>query len=77
MSNTKNLVLSGIVWSSIQLVVNTTFTFLIKLILAKLLFPEQFGLIGIATVIIGFVKVLNDLGIGAYIVQKKDEELTE
>jgi teichuronic acid exporter len=77
MENSKGVVLKGVFWSSIQLVVNQSFTFVIRLVLAKLLFPEQFGIIGMATIFTGFVQVLNDLGIGAALVQKKDEDLTE
>jgi teichuronic acid exporter len=76
MDNSKGVVLKGVFWSSIQLVVNQSFTFVIRLVLAKLLFPEQFGIIGMATIFTGFVQVLNDLGIGAALVQKKDEDLT-
>src|SRR5690606_30155396 len=75
MNNSKSLVVKGLFWSSVQLVVNTSFTFIIRLVLAKILFPEEFGLVGMATVLTGFIKVLNDLGIGAALVQRKDEEL--
>ena len=44
-------------------------------VLARLLTPEDFGLIAMAIVVTGLVAVLRDLGIGASIVQTKD--LTE
>lgn len=75
--STKRLLVNGMIWSSIQLVINQSFAFLIRLLLAKILFPEQFGLIGMATVIIGFVQVLNDLGIAAALVQRKEADLKE
>lgn len=59
------------------MVVNQGSSFVIKLVLARLLFPEQFGLVGMATVFIGFVQVFNDLGIGAALIQRKDEDLRE
>jgi O-antigen/teichoic acid export membrane protein len=77
MESSKGLVIKGVFWNAVQLVVNQSFTFVIRLVLARLLFPEQFGLIGMATVFTGLIQVLNDLGIGAAIVQKKDEDLTE
>lgn len=73
----KKLIASGILWNCIQMVVNQSFAFIIKLVLAKLLFPEQFGLIGMATIFTGFVQVLNDLGVGAALVQRKDKNLFE
>ncbi|MDN3550478.1 lipopolysaccharide biosynthesis protein [Mucilaginibacter aquaedulcis] len=73
----KKLVAQGILWNCIQMVVNQSFAFIIKLVLAKLLFPVQFGLIGMATIFTGFVQVLNDLGVGAALVQRKDKHLFE
>lgn len=75
MSKLKKQALTGVIWNGIQLVINQSFGFIIKLVLAKLLFPEQFGLVGMATVFTGFVQVFNDLGIGAALIQRKDEDL--
>ncbi|MXV51313.1 oligosaccharide flippase family protein [Pedobacter sp. HMF7647] len=71
----KKMVASGIFWNFIQLIVNQSFAFILKLILAKLLFPNQFGLVGMAAIFTGFVQILNDLGVGAALVQKKEETL--
>lgn len=57
--------------------VNQGSSLIIKLLLAKILFPEQFGLVGMATVFTGFVQVFNDLGIGAALIQRRDEDLRE
>lgn len=57
------------------MVVNQSFAFVTRLVLAKLLFPDQFGIIGMASVFTGFVQVVNDVGIGAALVQRKDEKL--
>lgn len=64
-------------WNGIQMVVNQGSSFVIKLVLARLLYPEEFGLVGMATVFIGLVQVFNDLGIGAALIQRKDEDLRE
>ncbi|NCD72399.1 lipopolysaccharide biosynthesis protein [Mucilaginibacter agri] len=73
----RKLIANGILWNSVQLLVNQSFAFIIKLVLAKLLFPEQFGLIGMAAIFTGFVQILNDLGVGAALVQRKNEDLSE
>lgn len=73
----KGNIVSGLFWSTVQLLISRLFAFVIKLILARLLFPEQFGLVGMATVFISFIQILNDLGIGAALVQKKEENLTD
>lgn len=75
MSSSKSLVLKGVFWNGVQLLINQSFAFVVKLVLARLLLPEQFGLIGMATVFTGLVQVLTELGIGAALVQKKDELL--
>ncbi|WP_442589254.1 lipopolysaccharide biosynthesis protein [Pedobacter sp. AW31-3R] len=77
MSSHKKLAITGIFWNGVQLIINQSFTFIIRLVLAKLLFPEQFGVIGMAMIFTGFVQVLNDLGIAAALVQRKDEDLRE
>jgi O-antigen/teichoic acid export membrane protein len=41
-------------------------------VLARLLAPEDYGLIGMATVIIGFVQLFKDLGLSAATVQKAE-----
>ncbi|MFC4872854.1 lipopolysaccharide biosynthesis protein [Negadavirga shengliensis] len=73
----KNSILGGIFWTTIQLVVNRSFAFVIKLVLARILFPEEFGLIGMAVVFTSFIEVFNDLGFGAAIVQKKENSIDE
>jgi len=73
--STKKLVLDGVLWSGFQMVVSQSFSFLIKLILAKILFPDDFGLVGMAIVFTGFIQVVNDLGIGAALIQRKEKSL--
>ncbi|WP_315067195.1 lipopolysaccharide biosynthesis protein [uncultured Clostridium sp.] len=55
----------------VQLIVNS--------ILARLLMPEEFGVIAIITVFISFFSILGDMGIGPAIIQNKsleDEEIS-
>ena len=44
---------------------------LVLSILARLVSPEEFGAIAIATVFLGFSKIFSQLGMGAALVQKK------
>ncbi len=76
-SSLREKIVSGVLWNTVQMVINRSFSFVIKLVLARLLFPEQFGLVGMAAVFTSFVQVFNDLGIGAALVQRKDENLRE
>lgn len=73
----KKLIISGVIWNIVRMGINQSFAFVTRLVLAKLLFPEQFGLVGMAMVFNGLVQVLNNLGIGAALVQFKEKNLRE
>lgn len=75
MKSHKKKILSGVFWNSVQVLVNRSFGFVIKLVLARILFPEEFGIVGMALVFTSFVEVFNDLGFGAALIQKKDSKL--
>jgi O-antigen/teichoic acid export membrane protein len=76
MSSSKKQVLSGVWWNGVQMLINQSFSFVLRLVLAKLLFPAQFGVVGMAMIFTGFVQVLTEMGIGAALIQRKDEDLT-
>lgn len=66
-------IVSGIKWASIQFALDTLFRFCIRLFLAKLLLPEQFGLIGMCIIFIALAGVASELGMGAALIQKKKD----
>lgn len=76
MSTIKNKVVGGVFWTSFESIINRGFDFFIQLFLARLLFPEDYGVVGMAVTFLAFIEVFNDLGLGAAIVQKKKEYLT-
>lgn len=63
---------SAVRWSAASRYAAQGTQFAISLVMARLLAPELFGLLGMATVFTGFAKVLNNLGFGAAIIQRKD-----
>ena len=66
--------ISGLSWSATSQVVNQVFTFAISIVLARLLGPKVYGLIGMITVFTGFASVFGDLALGAAIIQRKELE---
>lgn len=76
MSSLKKHVVGGVFWTTLESVVNRGFGLIIELILARLLFPEDYGLVGMAAVFISFLEVFTDLGMNAALIQKKEELLT-
>lgn len=66
-------IILGVKWASIQYALNTVFRFGVKLVLAKLLVPEEFGLVGMSVIFIALATVISEMGIGAALIQKKED----
>jgi O-antigen/teichoic acid export membrane protein len=71
----KHKIFGGVVWNVAGMLLDNGLSILVKLILARLLLPEHFGIIGFATIFIGMVEVFSDLGMSAALIQRKDENL--
>lgn len=67
----------GLFWNFIQLAISKGFDFFLKLVLAKLLMPEDFGILGMAVVFLAFIQVINEFGFSAALIQKKESTLKE
>jgi len=63
---------SSVRWSAFSKYGAQGMQFVISMVLARLLAPEYFGLLGMATVITGFVKVFKSFGFSSAIVQRKN-----
>jgi O-antigen/teichoic acid export membrane protein len=68
----KKKALSGIFWSSIQTFGTQCVSFVISIILARLLLPEEFGLIAMITVFMGIGNTLLNAGLGESLIRTKD-----
>jgi len=66
--------LHGVSWSALSQMVNQGFAFAISIVLARLLGPKVYGLVGMITVFTGFAAVFGDFGLGAAVIQRKDLE---
>jgi teichuronic acid exporter len=64
-------------WSLIETVASRGVQFVIGIILARLLFPEQFGLIGMLTIFIAVIRTFLDSGFGAALIQKREVTQTD
>lgn len=63
---------SGVRWSAVSRIGGQGLQFVTLAVLARLLSPNDLGLVNIATVVVGFVTIFKDLGTSAAIVQQKD-----
>ncbi len=69
--------ISALFWSFLESVGQRAVQLLIGIVLARLLFPEQFGLIGMLTIFIAVGQAFLDSGFGAALVQKRDASRTD
>ncbi|MCJ8164120.1 lipopolysaccharide biosynthesis protein [Pontibacter sp. E15-1] len=76
-ASVKSQILSGLKWNSLSVFATRGTDFLVKLVLARLLLPEAFGVVGMAMVIIGFLGVVSDMGLFNALVQKKQDAQTD
>ncbi|HIF23760.1 MAG TPA: MOP flippase family protein [Gemmatimonadetes bacterium] len=61
---------SGFAWTGLQRLTEQGTQFVVGIILARLLTPDDFGLLGMVLVFTGFATVLSDLGLGSALVQR-------
>lgn len=62
----------GVSWITAFRVSTRVVSFLRVLILARLLSPSQFGIFGIATLVLAFLEIITETGINVFFVQKKE-----
>jgi len=75
----KQKAIHGILWTGLAKACMQGMLFLIMLVLARLLSPQDFGIVGMAAIITVAISLVNDRGLGTAIIQKadiNDEHLT-
>lgn len=60
--NLRSLATSGLIWSALERFGNQGFQFIVQVVLARLLLPEQFGLIAMVSVFIAISTSIMDAG---------------
>lgn len=72
MKTLKDKAINGVIWSLIERFGNQVIQFVIGLILARLLLPEDYGLLGMILVFISLAQVFVEGGFPAALIRKKD-----
>lgn len=75
MKNIKAEAVKGVKWTSLASIFRAVIQLIQLLVLARFLSAEDFGLVAIVTVVIGFSQMFSDMGISNAIIQK--ENITE
>ena len=68
----KNKTLKGVSWSLIDNIAGSGTAFLVGLVLARLLSPKEFGVIGMITIFIAISNTLIDSGFSNALIRKTD-----
>ena len=63
--------LTGLNWKFLTVVVQTPLTFVVGIVLARIIPPEDFGLLGMAVVFTGMAELFGTLGMGPAIIQRR------
>ena len=66
----KNKAISGVMWSGIERFSTQGVQFLIELLMARLLLPSDYGLIGMLAIFIAISRTLIDSGFSNALIQK-------
>lgn len=68
----KNKTIKGVAWSGINNVFSFGMTFIVGIVLARILSPDDYGLLGIITIFTAICDALINAGFSSAIVRKKD-----
>lgn len=77
MSSLKYKTFTGVAWSFVDTILGSGITFIVGLIMARLLSPEDFGLIGVISVFIAFANTFIDSGFSTGLIRKSKCENIE
>jgi teichuronic acid exporter len=75
--NLKKKTIAGMSWSSIDNLSNTGIGFIVGIVLANVLSPEQFGIIGLITIFIAVSNSIVDSGFSNALIRKTDATNTD
>lgn len=72
MSNVRKELTIGVFWSAVTRYSGIVISLVVSMVLARLLSPEEYGVVAIATVLITFLSMFCTLGIGPAVIQRDD-----
>ena len=72
MTSLRKTSISGMMWSFIDQFINGVITFTIGVILARLLSPKEFGLIGLVTIFISISDTFIQSGFSSALIRKQN-----
>ena len=73
-NGTKEKVLAGLFWTFGERILAQGVSFILSIILARILLPSEYGIIAMVMVFINIANVFTSTGFGEALVQKKDAD---
>ncbi|MCM0083600.1 MOP flippase family protein [Geomonas sp. Red32] len=67
-----NSITRGLTWSAMSQVARQATALLTTALLARLLSPADFGVVGMATIVVGFLAIFKDLGTASAVIQRRE-----
>lgn len=71
MSSIRQELVRGVFWSAVEKYSGLVVSIIVTMVLARLLSPQEYGVVAIATVIITFLQMFCTMGIGPAVIQKE------
>ena len=72
--NLKDKTVNGMFWSFLQKISSQFISFFITVILARILTPEDYGIVALASLFLVLMSVFSDGGLGQALIQKKNAD---
>lgn len=67
----KEIALKGATWLALFKIISQAFSWVITIMIARILLPADYGLMAMATILYGYIAYLSEFGIGSAIIQKE------
>ena len=63
----------GALWNGATYALSKALVLVSTIVLARLLVPDDFGLVGIGLLVINYLEIVNDFGVSAAVIQRRDD----
>ena len=70
--NLRSAAVKGMAWTGVERLATQVLRFLISLVMARLLVPADYGIVGMLSIFLAIAGTFQDSGFGAALIQKKD-----
>ena len=67
----------GVIWSAIERFSVQGISFILSIIIARLVTPDEYGLVAMLTIFMAIAQTFIDSGFGSALIQKKDRNIID